>query len=142
MERAGLKENIGVDVAQFRCEILTSTNLLARPAPRDESLLNDPILPRNAARVWYACPATFSDLDPLHAALQLLAQVDKRPELPQSADAATPSDAIVVAAPPAEAPNMSQTIQLLAALAKPSMLLGADARQRSPVPESRRTHTR
>jgi DNA-binding response OmpR family regulator/HD-like signal output (HDOD) protein len=68
----------------FCAEIKGLTVMLARLSRADEAKLAEPLFARTTARIYLVRDATMSAFDPLHAALQAMATIDVRQELPRA----------------------------------------------------------
>jgi len=94
----GRDEPPAIGDRELRSEVLTTTSLLARLAPEHAARVCRPLLPSSPLRVWYARHKGFSPLDPLGAALRMLAVTEVFDRLPAASEVGD-YDAIVAAAP-------------------------------------------
>jgi CheY-like chemotaxis protein len=82
---------------EFRPEILCMAAMLARLTPADEAEVLKPLFPQQASRIWLAREASFSEFDPLAAALGLMAKTEVFDRLPTGEELAGYHGMVVVA---------------------------------------------
>ncbi|MDB5330327.1 MAG: response regulator receiver sensor signal transduction histidine kinase [Phycisphaerales bacterium] len=112
--RAACRKAVGVEnpvaprAEEFRAEIICLAAMLARLTPADEEEMLKPLFPQQQTRVWLAREPSYSEFDPLAAALGLLAKTDVYDHLPKGEELAA-YGAIVVVAPEAGARGFAVT---------------------------------
>lgn len=96
MKVTGTPQPAAPDPAALRSEVYCLTAILARLSAKEDATLATPLLPKRKLRIRLCRDASFSDFDPLAAALSSLAEVQVTQQLPSLEEAGC-YDGLVVA---------------------------------------------
>jgi CheY-like chemotaxis protein/HD-like signal output (HDOD) protein len=99
LKRACGTDQVAIEPAALRGEVLTATNVLARLPANEEARFLKPLQTRRQTRVWYARHASYANLDPVSVALGLLAETRGEGRLPHEPAEIEGTDLILVASP-------------------------------------------
>jgi hypothetical protein len=88
-----------LDNVRTRCDVLSTTFLLARMTPSEEASLSRPWFPQRQTQIWYARHSALAEFDPLCAALDLLGHVTVHDHPPRDAEEFGDKDCVVMAVP-------------------------------------------
>lgn len=88
-----------IDGSKFRNEVLSLTTYLARLSQGESTKLYEPLFPKRDVKVWYGKHKAFSTLDPLGAALEMLACPEVHKQVPNHPNELNGYGGMVIAVP-------------------------------------------